>query len=164
MWYTIAMKTCSKCGLKQELTEFNRCTRNLDGRQNYCRSCCAKYTAANREKNSAYYKAYQVANHDTLAVKGRAYFTAHHVEILAKTRLSKYGLSPLAYAEMLRRQDYCCAICKKPFGETTPHVDHDHTTKRVRGLLCSHCNTGIGFLQEDTRILTEAIVYLLATK
>ena len=63
---------------------------------------------------------------------------------------------------MLAAQDGKCAICgttstgnRKAF-----HVDHDHKTGKVRGLLCSNCNTGIGNLRDDIGLLNRAIEYL----
>lgn len=40
------------------------------------------------------------------------------------------------------------------------HVDHDAETGKVRGMLCTNCNRGIGFLKHDTEILARAIKYL----
>ncbi len=67
------------------------------------------------------------------------------------------------YAEMFSAQGSGCAIC----GSTTSrgcknsfHVDHDHKTGKVRGILCQTCNTGIGSLKDDTKILRLAIQYL----
>ena len=56
-----------------------------------------------------------------------------------------------------------CAICEKilsgPIGRFI-HVDHDHATKDLRGLLCGNCNTGIGNLRDSIAILEKAIRYL----
>jgi len=41
-----------------------------------------------------------------------------------------------------------------------PHVDHDHITGKVRGLLCSPCNTGLGMFQENAQLFLKAIQYL----
>lgn len=76
----------------------------------------------------------------------------------------KFNISPEDYDEMLCEQNNRCAIC----GTDEPgrsgveffHVDHDHETGRVRGLLCQGCNTGIGNLKEDIFVLESAIVYL----
>jgi hypothetical protein len=40
------------------------------------------------------------------------------------------------------------------------HIDHDHKSGKVRGLLCSCCNTGIGFLKDDPRIMRKAADYV----
>lgn len=50
-----------------------------------------------------------------------------------------------------------CAICGRV---TKLVVDHDHETNRVRGLLCSTCNTGLGKLGDNVENLRKAIVYL----
>lgn len=63
---------------------------------------------------------------------------------------------------MLARQNGRCAICnREPFGRwTTFYIDHDHTTGKVRGLLCQKCNAGIGLLMDSIPILFLAIRYL----
>jgi hypothetical protein len=52
----------------------------------------------------------------------------------------KYGISIRQYDEMLALQLGVCAICHFPPKSRRLHVDHDHATKRVRGLLCFTCN------------------------
>jgi hypothetical protein len=62
---------------------------------------------------------------------------------------------------MLDDQGGRCGICNRLAAhDTALHVDHDHKTKSVRGLLCSRCNQGIGLLREDPEILAGAISYL----
>ncbi len=61
---------------------------------------------------------------------------------------------------MLVRQNGVCAICKKSPGAITLHVDHDHTTQAVRELLCTKCNVGIGFYDDDPDLMRAAIAYL----
>jgi len=53
-----------------------------------------------------------------------------------------------------------CVIC----GDTTKPlvVDHDHKTGQIRGLLCNHCNRGIGHFRDDPNLLEFARMYLLA--
>jgi hypothetical protein len=78
---------------------------------------------------------------------------------------TKYGIDVAGYEALLAKQDGCCAICgtTNPKGRTvSPYfcVDHDHSDGRVRGLLCSTCNTGIGHLRDDPDLLRKAIAYL----
>jgi hypothetical protein len=78
---------------------------------------------------------------------------------LVSHRRRQYGINEEEYNNMIISQNNICAICHKPSHKTL-HIDHDHITGMVRGLLCSNCNTGIGFLKEDISILTRAIKYL----
>lgn len=78
-----------------------------------------------------------------------------------KRRLRKYGISEDIYLELRDKQNNLCGICSlslKP-GRGT-HIDHNHTTNQVRGLLCSHCNFLIGNARENQSILQNAILYL----
>jgi hypothetical protein len=77
--------------------------------------------------------------------------------------LRKYGLTEDDYSLMLASQNYACAICKS----TDPndrwnrfHVDHCHKSGKVRGLLCTQCNTGLGKFYDNIDSLSEAIRYL----
>lgn len=75
----------------------------------------------------------------------------------------KYGMSLADYDTMLAAQGGCCALClsDRPGGRaSTFHVDHDHDTGRVRGLLCHNCNRGLGYLGDDPDLLREAADYL----
>lgn len=66
--------------------------------------------------------------------------------------------------ELLRTaQNNMCAICGKDFSELkdNPCVDHNHNTGKIRGLLCPHCNRGIGLLQDDPTICLKAYNYLV---
>jgi hypothetical protein len=74
------------------------------------------------------------------------------------TRLKKYNLTKEQYDEMVAEQEGCCAICKVE--QDGLHVDHDHATLRVRGLLCMKCNTALGLLQDSPDNLQRAIKYL----
>jgi hypothetical protein len=71
-----------------------------------------------------------------------------------------YDLTTEEYDSLLEAQEGSCAICTVPFELTRAHVDHDHTTGHVRGLLCGSCNRGLGLLRDDKHLLARAIVYL----
>ena len=58
-------------------------------------------------------------------------------------RLARFGITPLQYESMLLGQNGKCAICRRPPKTRRLHVEHDHKTKRVRGLVCHFCNRQI---------------------
>lgn len=67
-------------------------------------------------------------------------------------RRLRYGLLDEDFKRLIKAQDGRCAICRKPLKEDTRktefHVDHDHVTKAIRGLLCIACNTRLGWLEK----------------
>jgi hypothetical protein len=97
--------------------------------------------------------------HETRSPEQRQY----HAEYAKAWRLrTKYGMEPADYARMLNEQGGVCAICSAV--DRVPgralSVDHDHTTGRVRGLLCTTCNSGVGQFYDDPALLEAAIRYL----
>jgi hypothetical protein len=70
----------------------------------------------------------------------------------------KYNISWDEYLKLYQQQHGKCAICGKQ--EEFLITDHDHKNGRIRGLLCQLCNSGIGFLKDDIKILKKAIYYL----
>lgn len=76
-------------------------------------------------------------------------------------KLRKYGFTPETYEQALKKQDYCCAICKvKNNNNRDWHVDHDHKTGKTRGILCHHCNLMLGNAKDKVTILSAGISYL----
>ena len=83
----------------------------------------------------------------------------------------KYGMTAQKFDALFKAQGGVCAICRKPETRTLRYksgdvvlqrlaVDHDHKTKIVRGLLCSKCNRGIGWLGDDPQTLRAAAIYV----
>jgi len=73
-------------------------------------------------------------------------------------RAKKYGLTTDELAALIAEANGRCAICRE---EMDPlHVDHDHETGLVRGLLCNGCNTGLGMFRDSECRLVAAIEYL----
>jgi hypothetical protein len=65
------------------------------------------------------------------------------------------------YDTMLEKQHGVCAICKRPPVEGKYlYIDHDHTTGKVRGLLCPSCNHAVGILENDPSIVQKITEYL----
>jgi len=131
-------KQCSKCGTVKPIEDFGVEARRPDGRRCYCRSCGNTYLRAFRTTSQRY--------------------KANRKQSARKTKLRlRYGISEEAYQRMLSAQDGRCAIC----GTQDPcsrwgvfHVDHDHDTGAVRGLLCHPCNVMLGkFGDSKERVL-----------
>jgi Recombination endonuclease VII len=88
--------------------------------------------------------------------------------------LRRYGSSLEDLERLLHEQRGRCAICRRHWQECTPakrtahetiflqhlHVDHDHGSGTVRGLLCNACNTAIGLFEEDVPRFLSAVEYL----
>ena len=77
--------------------------------------------------------------------------------------VKKYGITSAEYDRLLAAQDGVCAICgtgDEGRGRDFLHVDHCHKTGKVRGLLCFHCNAGIGHFKDETWRLRNAADYV----
>jgi hypothetical protein len=73
----------------------------------------------------------------------------------------KYGISLKEFTKLSENQFDSCAICQK---KEPLCVDHCHETGKIRGLLCTKCNTAIGFFEEDGFSLYKAADYLFVAK
>ena len=73
----------------------------------------------------------------------------------------KFGMTIEQYDEMLAAQGGGCFICGRPPREDISlHVDHDHATGAIRGILCFRCNNALADFHEDVALLTKAAAYL----
>jgi hypothetical protein len=70
----------------------------------------------------------------------------------------KYGITREEYEKMILDQNGLCGVCGVLM--RVPNVDHCHETGKVRGLLCVHCNSGLGSFSDDVNIMRQAIKYL----
>jgi 5-methylcytosine-specific restriction endonuclease McrA len=73
-----------------------------------------------------------------------------------------YGITVEEYERMLENQKHCCAGCGTHQLELKQrlHVDHDHETGVVRGLLCGNCNRALGLVKDNPKTLQSLINYL----
>jgi hypothetical protein len=97
--------------------------------------------AAWREKNRTHYNAWARANYgkNRENVRLRAYW--YRIKCV-------YGITFEEWAAMMERQNHSCAICGGKQGARRLHIDHCHATWKVRGLLCSRCNTSLGWFEK----------------
>lgn len=144
---TLSSKKCACCGEVKPTTEFVRHkNRKKWGFTYWCKEC--------RNKKS---RKYRLENPEKVR------------ESVKKSAIKKkYGITAEDKERMLKNQGYKCAICGEKiflFGDSKnrnkiAHVDHDHKTGKVRGLLCNDCNRGIGLLKDNPLFLANAIKYL----
>lgn len=141
--------------------------RKASGRRDY---------AKHRERRLAAKKIYHQKNRKKIRRKSAVYRAAHREEAKARTRAwhavnltrakvavrrwrltSLYRITLEEHAALVRQQRGCCAICRhrKPLC-----IDHCHKKRRVRGLLCRKCNSGIGLLQDSVKTVAAALAYL----
>lgn len=131
------MKVCGRCKVEKPLDEFHRNRSKADGRQTRCKEC------------------------NTVASS-----TAYHADpdyFRCKLYRRKYGISLADFNRMVAEQGGRCAICATdaPGGKGNRlHVDHDHATGEVRGLLCTNCNRALGYFKDDGALLLKATAYL----
>lgn len=76
-------------------------------------------------------------------------------------RTATYGLTVDEFLTMVDDHDGCCAICRM-FGGLKLEIDHDHSTGKVRGLLCGTCNSLLGLARDKPHILEAASAYLIS--
>ena len=138
------VKTCKTCGETKEISLFaSQIKRGKEYISLHCRSC-------DNERKKAYY----AANPEKLRQKAKKYQLK-----------AKYGLSEEALADMLETSDNRCEICQTPVEHGrielgAAHIDHCHETGKVRGILCSQCNLGLGHFRDNVDYLNNAISYL----
>jgi hypothetical protein len=133
---------CSKCGESKSPESFYVRSDRPRGRSSKCKTCTGnsskqvrEWREANPEKNSANRK---------------------------RERVKIYDLDVEAYDAMLEEQGHRCAICLTgtPGGRGSWHIDHQHGTTNVRGLLCNRCNQGLGYFRDNRANLERANAYL----
>jgi hypothetical protein len=159
------MKQCTKCGETKPESDFYKARGGRDGLRGDCKACFSRRAkrryAADPEKVKARVRAWQQANRDRYLVRQREYKRARPAQERAGYLRRTFGISSDEYDAMLESQGGVCAICGRPPRKgSSLHVDHDHETGCVRGLLCFRCNGGLGQFAESPERLVEAAEYL----
>ena len=91
--------------------------------------------------------------------KSRVYKRQNPGRVRAYLLKRKYKLTPEERQAMIEEQRGCCLICGEEHKDRL-EVDHDHSTGKVRAMLCHHCNAGLGFFKDDPDLLQVAVEYL----
>jgi hypothetical protein len=124
------------------------------------------YTKAHSKKRNGYSKEYYIKHRE----KSIAYSRQYQKDFPEKAYLRKYkwnlkfyyGINLDTYNKLSEIQKGNCAICGTNKNELKHPlaVDHNHTTNKIRGLLCVNCNMMIGFAKDNVLLLKKAIKYL----
>jgi hypothetical protein len=128
------MKRCADCKELKPYSEFPPSKKAKDGCHSYCKVCNNRRSQESRKR---------------LHGGSRHYHLKH-----------RYGIGADDFDRMVLEQGRRCAICGRADPE---HVDHDHETGAVRGILCFNCNGGLGQFKDDLDALLAATTYLATT-
>lgn len=144
-------KRCPKCKLIKDKLAFYKIKTGL---KSWCKICetkaVSKHYRKNRVRLIAEAKEWQ-KNNRTLYLKIKR----------ASSLKKNYGLTIADWNKLYKAQNKSCAICRtKVNNGKRLAVDHNHKTGKVRGLLCTQCNQGIGKFRDDIVLLEKAINYL----
>jgi hypothetical protein len=129
-----AVKWCPGCRQELDRERFGRNRSSSDGLTTYCRPC-----------------------HNT---KGKETYTRLYGSTREYHLRRRYGITGAELQAMVETQGGVCAVCRE---RPAQHVDHDHLTGAVRGVLCSCCNQGLGNFRDRADVMRAAIDYLERT-
>jgi hypothetical protein len=141
-------KRCKSCEKFKCVDNFYLDKQNKDGHTVDCKVCRGKRV-----------KEWKEAHKDQVTATA-AWYTKNTEQRRRRYHLKKvYGLTESQYSEMRDRQQGACAICGI-VSQSPLHIDHDHSTGRVRALLCTRCNSMIGYARDSIEMLKKGIEYL----
>jgi len=145
--------------------KYNNCDEIKEKNKNYNKEWRTKNSEILKEKKKQYY----IDNYDNRKIYSKEYYKKNKKKIneqFRKYKILQYGLSIDEHTALLNNQNMCCAICGINENElkTSLHIDHDHKTSKIRGLLCMKCNRAIGYFNDDINLLKNAIEYLNKNK
>lgn len=140
MYAELKQIVCVDCG-KTETARYYKTAKR-------CANCAEKFRAKGKAKRRAIRRKDDPDKH-------------HRIDFIADLK-KNYGLSIEDFENLYSNQKGCCACCGKHETEFKRglHVDHDHKSGQVRGLLCTKCNPGIGYFDDSIEKLEMAITYL----
>ena len=128
---TIKYKFCRYCSTEKPVHEMTRNKSYADGYATICLACMRVYSKEKRKD----------------------------IDFLRARQAKKFNTTPEHLHELFTTQTVC-QICKQVDERRALSIDHNHSTGKVRGLLCDKCNRAIGLMQENINSLKSAIEYL----
>lgn len=151
---------------KEEKKEYNKqwYDNNKEKRKQYIDTNKEKIKEYNKQwhiDNKEHIKQYRIDNQKEIKEKRKLYKSNKKEEIKRYDLKHRYNITLEQYTEFLNKQEGKCAICHNQFKSTKDtHIDHNHITKKVRGLLCFKCNRGLGYFNDNKNTLNNASKYI----
>jgi len=155
------MKACRKCSRHEGEVAFGRDSGTKSGYRSVCKICTSAYAFAHRRKNLEHVRMRDVAARKRRHEKPQN-FEKTRSKRVAYFLMKKYEVTVNQYNDQFLIQKGLCFICNKSEYPRLLCVDHCHLTSKIRGLLCSKCNLGLGNFCDNTDLLVKAIQYLEA--
>jgi hypothetical protein len=172
----ITVKTCPHCKTEQNICEFSKHRKTKDGYCSWCRTC---KSASGKIRDGRIVKLIKPIVEIKRCPKCKQFKNSkdfdkngHSLDGLTSwcrkcinnaVIIRKYGITSEQKESMLILQNHKCASCgvdlKSP--KYKPHVDHNHLTGKVRGILCSDCNRSLGIMKEDPNKIYGLLQYSL---
>lgn len=155
------MKKCTKCNEYKTLDLFCLDKRRKDGLGSHCRSCNFSYSNNYKEYRKNYWSS--PAGKERKQKQARKLVTKRSAKNWHLK--NNYNLTIAQYDIMCASQQDVCAIChKKNARAVCLSVDHDHTTGKIRQLLCDKCNRALGLFCDSIEVIHSAFLYLTKHK
>lgn len=131
-------KICKRCKIEKPIFEFAKGRSN--GSHAWCKPCMSEYQVTYKQK------------------KGKEYFKNYNF-------MAKYGITLEEANKLLLDQNNACALCEKevqllPGFSNAAHIDHCHSSGKIRGILCGNCNTALGKLGDSIESINKVLKYL----
>lgn len=161
------MKICNTCEQEKPRSEFHSQASYKDGLNAKCKSCVKIRVREYIKNNYEHWRAVCKKAQKKYEMSADAARKKNNSMKSRRYRLKrKFGLTEIQLEQLKIQQGNRCAICKKTPLEAGLFkrelaVDHDHKTGKIRALLCSKCNNGLGLFNDDIELLDEAKKYLL---
>jgi hypothetical protein len=123
------------------------------------REACRRYRERHREERNERARELHAKNPEKRRASYRKWAMSHKTELRYTTRFRRYKITREEIEKIATDQENKCAVCHREF-DRTPHVDHDHVSGKVRGLLCANCNLAIGSAGDSPDRLRAMAAYL----
>jgi len=144
------LKKCYRCKIDKPFDAFSKNVNRKSGATTYCKLCSTIISREYRQHNPEKMREYE-----------------SRPEVVRRKQdwhlRRKYGISIELFDKLFEIQGRCCGICHTTSSGGTGgwHTDHDHSTGKIRGILCAQCNLLIGMARENPELLVLIAHYLV---